>query len=131
LSDQIVCKSCIVHFIRNVDHKCPTCNQSIRNISNSIKSDSSLQRLIYQLIPNLLESELERREKFLLNDSFSSQIILSKKTLLNIKLYLEHQNNETKLVKENYLQCEAETPVSIIIKLLRNKFNIPSSYSVK
>jgi hypothetical protein len=87
-----------------------------------------LQRLIYQLIPNLLENELDRREKFVINDKLKSEIILNNKTMLNLKLFFAPKNSE--IIKEKYLQCVAQTPISILIKLLRNKFNIPITFAV-
>ena len=50
-------------------------SKKLINFRKFQRSDSSLQRLIYQLIPNLLETELERREKFVLNDKLKSEII--------------------------------------------------------
>ncbi|CAF0905151.1 unnamed protein product [Brachionus calyciflorus] len=140
------CKSCIIHFIINIDHMCPTCNSRLKDVKNCIKSDAALQRLIYRMVPSLLDNEIERREKFYQTDSKNEDLLLSKKTYLNLKLVyknrkkikiedkenLKNENsNKNDLIQEKYIQCIAQTPIHIITKLLRNKFNLPFNYKVK
>ena len=148
------CKSCIVHFLKTVDHRCPTCNSNLKNdLERSIKSDSFLQRLIYKLIPNLLENEIERRDRFYFNENLNTELIISNKTLLNVKLshYVDksasvknlidfEKENQTKTVESaatsaanttKYIQCMAQTPVAIISKLIRNKYDIPTHFKIK
>jgi hypothetical protein len=48
--------------------------------------------------------------------------------MLNLKLFFAPKNSE--IIKEKYLQCVAQTPISILIKLLRSKFNIPLTFAV-
>ncbi len=154
------CKSCIIHFIKTIDHKCPTCNSSLNDLKSCIQFDSSLQRLIYRLVPDLLKKELERREKFAQKEHYNDH--LNKNSILNIKLYntqndeyfnlinklnskenLDERsprrainmisalnNNGKKEVKIKYIQCIALTPIRILIKLLRNKYSIPLNYKV-
>ena len=119
-----------MHFIRTIDQKCPTCNLALKDVKSCIRSDSTLQRLIYQLIPNLLENELDRREKFINENLNKSDMILNEKSLLNLKLYFESKVKNNRFVKEKYIQCVAQTPVSILIKLIRTKYNIPTNYTV-
>lgn len=156
------CKSCIFHFIESIDHRCPTCNQSLGDIENCIRYDSSLQRLIYQIIPNLLENELERRMIFQ-RDEPRSNTILHNNSLVNVKLYhvqkektqvklnnnnsienkaeesfkenYNHTNDDTNLdqgvTTVKYIQCMAQTPIRIISRMIRNKYNIPQNYRIK
>ena len=150
------CKSCIVHFIENIDNRCPTCNTSLNDTKNCIRYDSSLQRLIYKAVPNLLENELKRRDAFVMENSSCSKLVsdqLTNNTLLNIKLFntQNHEyfnalnkmnskenvmntdfnnNNIRNGVRIKYIQCIAVTPIKILIKLLRNKYSIPFNYNV-
>ena len=116
------------------------------------RSDSSLQRLIYQLIPNLLENEIDRRKQYFSKNSIKSEFMLSNATVLNLKLLNnDARNRETPQINENqssnnnlnenkdvyrteknvkYIQCMAQTPLRILVKLIRNKYNIPPIYSV-
>ncbi len=136
-----------------------------------------MQRLIYQLVPNLLDNELDRRDKFPLKDTIKSEIILTANCLVQLKLVNGQTRknalanisnlNENKSVESNkqidnnnanlntttenvnandktslsprqdqepsttkYIQCIAQTPISIIIRMLRNKYNIPLNYAV-
>lgn len=154
------CKSCIIHFIKTIDHKCPTCNNSLDDLKSCIQFDSSLQRLIYRLVPDLLKKELERREVFAQKENYVEH--LKKNSIVNIKLFntqndeyfnminklnskenLEESsprrainminalnNNRKKEVKIKYIQCVAQTPMRILIKLLRNKYSIPYNFKV-
>lgn len=153
------CKSCIYHYIESINQRCPTCDQSLEDIDNCIAPDPSLQRLIYQLIPNLLTNELERREQF--HESTESLTILTENTLVNLKLcnnqQSKRQKNATKnnnnsilmnkeidstettpinepaaeVIQAKYIQCIALTPIRIIARMIRNKYNIPENYGIK
>jgi hypothetical protein len=154
------CKSCIISHITSMsqDARCPTCDSRLDDLKSCFKSDSALQRLIYKLVPNLLESELERRETFASSqeNAASSYNHLNKSSVLNIRLFntqnemffdassskmssKENQlgtqlNRRTasgpKELKIKYIQCVAQTPIRILVKLLRNKYSIPLSYKV-
>lgn len=109
-----------------------------------------MQRLIYNLVPNLLRDELERREKFYVTENVKSDLILNNKSTVNLKLFNNQQTwlNKRDMIKskENllvnadtsqsnetnvkYIQCIAQTPVRILSKLLRNKHSIPLNYKV-
>ena len=96
----IVCKSCIFHFIESIDHRCPTCNRNLEDIDNCINFDQSLQRLIYQLIPNLLENEIERRKDFHQYETTeSTEAIFNEDTLVNLKLFNIQKSKKKKLPK--------------------------------
>lgn len=97
------CKSCIFHFIESIDNCCPTCNQSLGDINNCLAFDSSLQRLIYQLIPNLLANELDRRKRFQEVQEIESTTILNEDSLVNLKLINLPSNNTRllELIKNN------------------------------
>jgi hypothetical protein len=145
------CKSCIVHFLKTIDHRCPTCNINLKgDLDKCLRSDSFLQRLIYRLIPNLLNSEIKRRDQFYFSEKLSTDLIINNNTLLNVKLVnvpCQNENSDlNKFEKENqkrpddttnsnnnikYIQCIAQTPVSILSKLIRNKYDIPLGYKIK
>jgi hypothetical protein len=90
--------------LQNSD-QCPTCNLTLTDLNNALKSDASLQRLIYKLMPNLLNNEIDRREKFIANETnlfYGSQIainnndnisIITGSSVLNVKLYNFQQSD--------------------------------------
>jgi hypothetical protein len=105
-------------------------------------------------VPDLLSTELDRREKFyeksqseLSQTSDSTDVVLNGNSLLNIKLFNvqnEHrlrtvdqnsnqvkENFVTKRIRTKYIQCSAQTPLRILVKLIRNKYEIAPSYAVK
>ena len=142
------CKSCIVHFLKTIDPRCPTCNCSLKDhLGECLRPDASLQRLIYKLVPNLLDSEIERRDRFYLSENLSTDLIINTRTLLNVQLASlprpgdHHHHDLQRFEKENqtrlvdtpakYIQCVAQTPVGILAKLLRNKYDIPAAFKVK
>lgn len=133
------CKPCIFHYFGTIDHHCPTCNTSVKDVNESIRSDSRLQRLIYNMVPGLLQEELAKREKYFENasDIELAEKAFTRQTWVNLKLYSEQikaapsraSSHDGLYVK--YIQCLAETPVRIIAKLIRNKFAVPSNYKIK
>ena len=64
--------------------------------------------------------------------------MLNKKSTINLKLELNTNRHKrvlsdlnsspTKLTR--YLQCNADTPVRVLAKLIRNKYDIPLKYDV-
>ena len=148
------CKSCIVHFIKTIDPSCPTCNNKLKSdLEHCIRADSFLQRLIYKLIPNLLENEIERRDRFYFNENLNTELIINNKTVLNVKLsHLTDKNGKQNGIKDlndfekenqtsspqssaanttKYIQCMAQTPIAILAKLIRNKYDIPANFKIK
>jgi hypothetical protein len=129
-------------------------------LAHCLRSDSFLQRLIYKLIPNLLENEIERRDHFYFNENLNTDLIINAKTLLSLKLDIwqqkstsdssehrnlnfEKENNSQQKVtttsttttaaakiSSKYIQCMAETPIAILAKLIRNKYDIPLDFKV-
>ena len=105
-------------------------------------------------MPDLLSSELDRREKFneknqveQLAANESADAVLNGNSLLNIKLFnvqnehrlrtVDQNSNDvkenfiTKRIRTKYIQCSARTPLRILVKLIRNKYEIAPSYEVK
>lgn len=106
-----------------------------------IRSDSRLQRLIYNMVPGLLQEELAKREKYfesVCTDVEEKAAALTRDSWVNLKLYNEQMHASTSESSETsarrflvrYIQCLAITPVRIIGKLLRNKLSVPLNYKV-
>lgn len=90
------------------------------------------------MVPSLLDSEIDRREKFYQMEAKHEQFLFSKKSVLNLKLFykrpcMEDKENlsERDQTGTKYIQCVAHTPVRVLTKLLRNKFSIPFNYKIK
>ncbi|XP_013775569.2 polycomb group RING finger protein 1-like [Limulus polyphemus] len=59
------CKSCIVKFLQTSKH-CPMCNIKVHETQPllNLKSDRTLQDIVYKIVPSLWENELKQREDF-------------------------------------------------------------------
>ncbi|GAB6020496.1 Polycomb group ring finger [Chamberlinius hualienensis] len=59
------CKTCIVKYLENNKH-CPVCEVQIHKTKplRNIKSDTTLQDMVYKLVPGLFKSEMKRRRDF-------------------------------------------------------------------
>lgn len=92
------------------------------------------------MVPSLLDNEIDRREKFY--QAENTDLLLNKKTVLNIKLVYknakkikiedkENINSKSDELGEKYIQCMSQTPIHILSKLLRKKYNVPFNYKVR
>lgn len=59
------CRSCLLAYLRD-NTVCPVCDTLLHKTKPhyAIKSDRTLQAIIYKLIPNLFEKEMEYRRQF-------------------------------------------------------------------
>ena len=59
------CRPCAIKFIRDKP-KCPECNLEIKDkrFLNRLKTDTTLQNIVYKLVPGLYEREMEKRRQF-------------------------------------------------------------------
>lgn len=137
------CKSCLLHFLYTIEKQCPTCASPVEpNDRHALRYDAMLQRLIYKLVPDLLKSEIERRERFVAMNLLANprvfDTVLNSKSVINVKLSEKQHHTDSNTDTSNnqartprYIQCLAETPVRVLTKLLRCKYDIPSQVKIK
>ncbi|GFQ78026.1 polycomb complex protein BMI-1-B, partial [Trichonephila clavata] len=59
------CRTCIVRYLENSKF-CPVCDVQVHKTKplQSIRSDTTLQDVVYKLVPGLYQNEMQRRREF-------------------------------------------------------------------
>lgn len=139
------CRSCIVTYLAS-NKCCPKCEipaHKTRPLLN-IRSDKTLQDVVYKLVPNLLQKELERKEKFHDETGIPVNIEEQKRTSVTstpekkehrVSLSIEFDTrplilpDKSQWVKEEvtfpkrYLRCFDAVTIGTINKLIRSKLS--------
>ncbi|NXY15649.1 PCGF2 protein, partial [Atrichornis clamosus] len=155
------CKTCIVRYLETNKY-CPMCDVQVHKTRPllSIRSDKTLQDIVYKLVPGLFKDEMKRRREFYAaypvaevpngsNEERGEVSEQDKGTLtddeivsLSIEFY-EGGREEKKGTVENgelekdktnglrFLRCPAAMTVMHLAKFLRNKMDVPSKYKVE
>uniref|UniRef100_A0A8C4KL01 Polycomb group ring finger 2 n=1 Tax=Dromaius novaehollandiae TaxID=8790 RepID=A0A8C4KL01_DRONO len=144
------CKTCIVRYLETNKY-CPMCDVQVHKTRPllSIRSDKTLQDIVYKLVPGLFKDEMKRRRDFYAaypvpggaerrGGGLADDEIVS----LSIEFY-EGTREEKKGALENgdlekekrngvrFLRCPAAMTVMHLAKFLRNKMDVPSKYKVE
>ncbi|NP_001025573.1 polycomb group RING finger protein 2 [Xenopus tropicalis] len=152
------CKTCILRYLEA--HKfCPMCDSQVHKGRPllSIRSDKTLQDIVYKLVPGLFRDEMKRRRDFYASYSRSkdsSSAEQGQKVLEageapvqeeeNISLSIQFSEDardeiqdlvdSEDLEKRNslrFLRCPAAMTITHLAKFLRNKMDVPSKYKVE
>ncbi|NXP23193.1 PCGF2 protein, partial [Scytalopus superciliaris] len=155
------CKTCIVRYLETNKY-CPMCDVQVHKTRPllSIRSDKTLQDIVYKLVPGLFKDEMKRRRDFYAaypvaevpngsNEDRGEVAEQDKGNLtddeivsLSIEFY-EGSREEKKGTVENgdlekeksnglrFLRCPAAMTVMHLAKFLRNKMDVPSKYKVE
>ncbi|XP_063697971.1 polycomb group protein Psc [Culicoides brevitarsis] len=133
------CHSCIMKHLRIQDY-CPKCDVLVNKAKLNIKPDTTLQAIVYKLVPELYEKELLRRRAFYKmcpkeaalatpdqRGDDTENLIFSPKEALSLSLEfadIEDLPKKSELKKPIYLQCPAIFQVSHLKKFVLSKFGI-------
>ncbi|CAF1932998.1 unnamed protein product [Rotaria magnacalcarata] len=133
------CKVCITnHFEKNNNDKCPTCQTSIANPMDTLKTDLTFQRLLYKIFPSIFQREIACKPSLLSSTitNESSRIYIDS----TIDVYLEYwdmsldlfpnSNQSTVTLPPCYLECKANTPLQLLEKFIRIKHSLSSDLHV-
>ncbi|XP_060066296.1 polycomb complex protein BMI-1-A-like [Ylistrum balloti] len=155
------CRTCIVRYLESSKY-CPICDVMVHKTKplQNVKSDKTLQDLVYKLVPGLYKSEMKRRRDLYnahpeaahhctgpseeKGDEDQDRLIYTydEKISLSLELYSEcvpeevlDQNNEDnpdRMKKRDvrYLQCPAAVTIGHLKKFIRMKFDLPSRYKI-
>ncbi|XP_040509109.1 polycomb group RING finger protein 2 isoform X3 [Gallus gallus] len=155
------CKTCIVRYLE-ANKYCPMCDAQVHKTRPllSIRSDRTLQDVVYKLVPGLFTDEMKRRREFYAaypvaevpNGSNEDRGEVPQRdgtqptedgiVSLSIEFY-EGAREEKKGTIENgdlekekrnavrFLRCPAAMTVMHLAKFLRNKMDVPSKYQVE
>ncbi|KAH8253681.1 hypothetical protein KR032_006466 [Drosophila birchii] len=138
------CHSCLINHLRK-ERFCPRCEMVINNAKPNIKSDTTLQAIVYKLVPGLYERELMRKRAFYKDrpedaalatpeqrGDDTEHLIFSPSDDMSLSLeYAElgelKADSESEMVdtlRPRYLQCPAMCRVSHLKKFVYDKFEI-------
>ncbi|XP_065185457.1 polycomb group RING finger protein 3-like [Sycon ciliatum] len=146
------CRSCIVkHF--QLHKTCPTCNEKVHETQPllTLKSDRTMQDIVFRLVPNLQREEMRRCEEFYKahgvttagdghasrsssNAEVSTHIPVNDESLsLRIERHPEWEEDSRvcKTVKQLYIRCSSHTTLLHVKKYLTQKFSVPPILEVE
>ncbi|XP_039177224.1 polycomb group RING finger protein 2 isoform X2 [Crotalus tigris] len=152
------CKTCIVRYLETNKY-CPMCDVQVHKTRPllSIRSDKTLQDIVYKLVPGLFKDEMKRRRDFYaaypladvpngsnedrgeVSEQDKGNLTDDETVSLSIEFY-EGIRDENKGTVENgniekdkknsmrFLRCPAAMTIMHLAKFLRNKMDVPTKY---
>ncbi|CAO2645089.1 Polycomb group RING finger protein 2 [Lemmus lemmus] len=154
------CKTCIVRYLETNKY-CPMCDVQVHKTRPllSIRSDKTLQDIVYKLVPGLFKDEMKRRRDFYAaypltevpngSNEDRGEVLEQEKGALGddeiVSLSIEfyegvrqvqpkpffHPGPSSKTPGVRFLRCPAAMTVMHLAKFLRNKMDVPSKYKVE
>lgn len=137
------CKPCAVNYIKN-EHRCPECNTEIieKRKLKRLKTDVTIQNIVYKLVPGLYEREMKRRRDFydarptdiprypseMFGDIPPSKSIRPD-DMMNVCLTLYTKDCPEKPIK-TYIHCRADSTMLVLKKLAIGKFGLDRSIKI-
>ncbi|XP_041040099.1 polycomb complex protein BMI-1-A isoform X1 [Carcharodon carcharias] len=153
------CKTCIVRYLETSKY-CPICDVQVHKTRPllNIRSDKTLQDIVYKLVPGLFKDEMKRRRDFYAahpsadaangSNEDRGEVTEEEKRIitddeiisLSIEFY-EQNKTERKGISEKektkdemndkrYLRCPAAMTVMHLRKFLRSKMDIPQAFQI-
>uniref|UniRef100_A0A3P8U992 Bmi1 polycomb ring finger oncogene 1a n=1 Tax=Amphiprion percula TaxID=161767 RepID=A0A3P8U992_AMPPE len=151
------CKMCIVRYLETSKY-CPICDVQVHKTKPllNIRSDKTLQDIVYKLVPGLFKNEMKRRRDFYAEHPVDAsngsnedrgevadedkRIITDDEIIsLSIEFFdqsrlgvaVEDKQSKDQVANKRYLQCPAAMTVMHLRKFLRSKMDIPNTYQVE
>ncbi|KAI1888889.1 hypothetical protein AGOR_G00173410 [Albula goreensis] len=154
------CKMCIVRYLETSKY-CPICDVQVHKTKPllNIRSDKTLQDIVYKLVPGLFKNEMKRRRDFYAEHpsldaangsnedrgevADEDKRIITDDEIISLSIEFFDQNKiekegsgDEKKTKEEvnskrYLQCPAAMTVMHLRKFLRSKMDVPSTYQIE
>ncbi|NXA57611.1 BMI1 protein, partial [Nothocercus julius] len=152
------CKTCIVRYLETSKY-CPICDVQVHKTRPllNIRSDKTLQDIVYKLVPGLFKNEMKRRRDFYAAHPSADAAngsnedrgevadedkrIITDDEIISLSIEFFDQNRQRKGNKEKekskeevndkrYLRCPAAMTVMHLRKFLRSKMDIPNTFQV-
>ncbi|MFT7809388.1 polycomb complex protein BMI-1-like [Arapaima gigas] len=136
------CKMCIVRYLETSKF-CPICDVQVHKTKPllNIRSDKTLQDIVYKLVPGLFKNEMKRRRDFYAEHpsedaangsnedrgevADEDKRIITDDEIISLSIEFFEQNNK------RYLQCPAAMTVMHLRKFLRSKMDIPCTFQIE
>ncbi|XP_069846602.1 polycomb complex protein BMI-1 isoform X2 [Dipodomys merriami] len=151
------CKTCIVRYLETSKY-CPICDVQVHKTRPllNIRSDKTLQDIVYKLVPGLFKNEMKRRRDFYAAHPSADAAngsnedrgevadedkrIITDDEIISLSIEFFDQNRfDRKVNKEKskeevndkrYLRCPAAMTVMHLRKFLRSKMDIPNTFQI-
>ncbi|XP_076151823.1 polycomb complex protein BMI-1-B [Alosa pseudoharengus] len=150
------CKMCIVRYLETSKY-CPICDVQVHKTKPllNIRSDKTLQDIVYKLVPGLFKNEMKRRRDFYAEHpsvdaangsnedrgevADEDKRIITDDEIISLSIEFFDQNKQersgeaksvTKESVKRYLQCPAAMTVLHLRKFLRSKMDIPCTFQI-
>uniref|UniRef100_A0A3Q1GST5 Bmi1 polycomb ring finger oncogene 1a n=1 Tax=Acanthochromis polyacanthus TaxID=80966 RepID=A0A3Q1GST5_9TELE len=144
------CKMCIVRYLETSKY-CPICDVQVHKTKPllNIRSDKTLQDIVYKLVPGLFKNEMKRRRDFYAEHPVDAsngsnedrgevadedKRIITDDEIISLSIEFfdqKRKKRDSKVANKRYLQCPAAMTVMHLRKFLRSKMDIPSTYQVE
>ncbi|XP_062843607.1 polycomb complex protein BMI-1-B isoform X2 [Trichomycterus rosablanca] len=151
------CKMCIVRYLETSKY-CPICDVQVHKTKPllNIRSDKTLQDIVYKLVPGLFKNEMKRRRDFYAAHPVDAngsnedrgevadedKRIIADDEIISLSIEFFDRNRcesgdgkDKESTKEmnvkRYLQCPAAMTVMHIRKFLRSKMDIPCTFQIE
>uniref|UniRef100_UPI00398E6813 polycomb complex protein BMI-1-like n=1 Tax=Pristiophorus japonicus TaxID=55135 RepID=UPI00398E6813 len=153
------CKTCIVRYLETSKY-CPICDVQVHKTRPllNIRSDKTLQDIVYKLVPGLFKDEMKRRRDFYAahpsaaaangSNEDRGEVTEEEKRIitddeiisLSIEFYeqnkterkgtAEKEKTKDEMNDKRYLRCPAAMTVMHLRKFLRSKMDIPHTFQI-
>ncbi|XP_051971282.1 polycomb complex protein BMI-1-A isoform X1 [Xyrauchen texanus] len=152
------CKMCIVRYLETSKY-CPICDVQVHKTKPllNIRSDKTLQDIVYKLVPGLFKNEMKRRRDFyaehpsvdVANGSNEDRgevadedkRIITDDEIISLSIeFFDHraqlqgstdERQKEEVNNKRYLQCPAAMTVMHLRKFLRSKMDIPPTFQIE
>ncbi|XP_031705909.1 polycomb complex protein BMI-1-A [Anarrhichthys ocellatus] len=153
------CKMCIVRYLEASKY-CPICDVQVHKTKPllNIRSDKTLQDIVYKLVPGLFKNEMKRRRDFYAEHPVDAsngsnedrgevadedKRIITDDEIISLSIeFFDHcrlggsledkqSKDQNMVANKRYLQCPAAMTVMHLRKFLRSKMDIPNAYQVE
>lgn len=153
------CKMCIVRYLETSKY-CPICDVQVHKTKPllNIRSDKTLQDIVYKLVPGLFKNEMKRRRDFyaehpsvdaangsnedrgevadedkriITDDEIISLSIEFFDPKAKLQSTAEDRQTKEEVNNKRYLQCPAAMTVMHLRKFLRSKMDIPCTFQIE
>ncbi|KAJ3611747.1 hypothetical protein NHX12_021761 [Muraenolepis orangiensis] len=155
------CKMCIVRYLETSKY-CPICDVQVHKTKPllNIRSDKTLQDIVYKLVPGLFKNEMKRRRDFYAahpsvsdasigsnedrgevadedkriiadDEIISLSIEFFDQDRVKLGVVPDEKQPKDQGANKRYLQCPAAMTVMHLRKFLRSKMDIPNAFQVE
>ncbi|GIY57903.1 polycomb complex protein BMI-1 [Caerostris extrusa] len=148
------CRACIVRYLETSKY-CPVCEVQVHKSRplHYIRSDKTLQDIVYKTVPGLFQNEMKRRRELYASqppeaikesrdaedrgECLDEKFIYATEEIFSLSLeYASEGENQDStpekddVSKRRFLRCPAAVTVAHLKKFIRMKYGLPYSYEV-